>query len=189
MGARSKDKKIKDPVMLDEQDIENLGGIESDASIDKEKMILDKFPQIATLYRQKLVVLSAMDSSDDVGISAMLHLITLAIPLVRDNAKSLLREERGKFKQYVKDEVHLSFPLAGYAIPGERYLRSVEEGMRCKAAYWYLQNNPNLPFTNSPDYKNYAEDAALWRRMMNNPINMRKSTWLAKLMIDVDTSL
>lgn len=189
MGARSKNSKIKNPVMLDEQDIENLGGVENDTSIDQEKMILDKFPQIAILYRQKLAVLNAMDSSDDVGIAAMLHLITLAIPLVRDSAKSILREERDKFKQYVRDEVHLSVPLAGYAIPGEQHLRSVEEGNRCKKAYWYLKNNPDLPFYNQTEYNQYAEDALLWRRMMNNPVSMRKSTWRSNLMLDVDDAL
>lgn len=189
MGVRSKNRETKDPVLLDQKDIEEMGGIETDTSIDQEKMILDKFPQIATLYRQKLAVLNAMDNSDDVGISAMLHLITLAIPLVRDNAKSILREERDKFKQYVRDEVHLSVPLAGYAIPGEQHLRSVEEGRRCQDAYWHLRDNPDLRFYNRTEYEMYEEDAALWRRMMNNPVNMRKSTWLAKLMIEVDDAL
>lgn len=185
----NKKMKLKDPVLLDAKDMEDFGIVDTDGGDTQERIIDDKLAYSIALTNQMRIVVNAMESSDDVGISAMLSFITMALPAIGEKDKAELRAGRQKLKQYVQDEVYLSVPLAGYAIPGEQHLRSVEEGRRCKAAYWYLQNNPNLLFTNRTEYKEYEADAALWRRMMNNPVSMRKSAWLAGLRNEVDDEL
>jgi len=163
-------------------------GVETDASSEQEKMVEDKYPYMITLANQVRIVLNAMDTAEDAGISAMLHLITLAIPIVRRQYKPVLQEERAKFKHYVRDEVHLSVPLAGYAIPGERHLRSVEEGKRCEAAYWRVEQG-DVQYETVGERRETEEDAALWRRMKYSPVPYRKSGWLSKLRAEVDDEL
>lgn len=186
---KNKQMKMKEPILLDAKDMQDFGLVDTDGDDNQERIVDDKLAYAIALTNQMRIVINAMDSSEDVGVSAMLHLITMSLPAVGDKYEAYLREDRNRFRDYMRDEVHLSVPLAGYAIPGERTIRSVEEGQRCREAYWHLQNNPNLPFYNKVEYDRYKDDAGLWRRMMNNPVSMRKSTWLAKLRAEVDDEL
>lgn len=186
---KSKQMKMKEPILLDAKDMEDFGVVDTDGGDTQERIVDDKLAYSIALTNQMRIVINAMDSSEDVGVSAMLHLLTMSLPAVGEKYTEALREDRTKFRNYMRDEVHLSVPLAGYAIPGEQHIRSVEEGQRCKEAYWYLQKNPDLQFHNRTEYNFYADDALLWRRMMNNPVSMRKSTWLAKLRAEVDDEL
>ena len=188
MSGRSKKNKItKDPVLLDQQDIENLGrGVEADSSADQEKIVDDKYPYMIALANRVNIVANEMTTSEDVGLTAMFNLLTMSAPIVRDPYKTVLQQERAKYSQYVRDAIHLSVPRAGYAVPGEKSLRTIEEGKRCSDAYWREQNG-EVELEPYGQSRETHEDAALWRRM--RPVPYSASRWLAKLRADVGDTL
>jgi hypothetical protein len=155
---------------------DTVGGVVQTA--DRDVIMRDKYPYFNTLMNAVQDVLRAVDTSEDAGISAMRTLLS-ALP---SGIRVQFSDELDEFREYIRDQVHLSPRIIGYQIAYDNHLYSIEDGERC----YYADCAVRAGTVRYSDRK-VRDDADLWRRM--HPVKISAASWRGRLQVKVQDTL
>jgi len=148
---------------------------------DRDVIMRDKYPYFNTLMNAVQDVLRAVGTSEDAGISAMRTLLS-ALP---SGIRVQFQDELAEFREYIRDQVHLSPRLIGYQILYGTHMYSIEEGNRCYRADRAVRDG-TMDDLGYPA-EDVIADADLWGRM--HPVKISVPAWRGRLQVKVQDTL